>query len=132
MIPKFRVWEPGTEFMNDQVRVIINRFGSDEVWVEATEAFGWKEVDKKYLMQSTGLKDKNDVEIFEGDILGSENKDTENWYVSHHVVVWHDSGFMGKQICSSSYIGLDYWTKGKAGYVVIGNIYENPELLEAE
>ncbi len=64
MIPKFRVWEPDTEFMNDQVRVTSNRFGSDEVWVEATEAFGWKEVDKKYLMQSTGLKDKNGVEIF--------------------------------------------------------------------
>lgn len=47
MIPKFRAWEPDTEFMNDQVRVTINRFGSDEVWVEATEAFGWKEVDKK-------------------------------------------------------------------------------------
>ncbi|MGM7317137.1 YopX family protein [Enterococcus casseliflavus] len=82
------------------------------------------------LMQSTGLKDKNGVEIFEGDVIGSQNKDRSNWYVSHHKIVWHDTGFVGKQICSSSFIGLEHWTRGENGYVVIGNIYENPELLE--
>ncbi|WP_394817287.1 YopX family protein [Lactococcus lactis] len=82
-------------------------------------------------MQSTGLKDKNGTEIYEGDVIANQNKESKNWYVSHHVVVWHDTGFMGKQICSSgSYLGLDYWTSGENGYVVIGNIYENPELLE--
>ncbi|WEL48440.1 YopX family protein [Enterococcus casseliflavus] len=82
------------------------------------------------LGQSTGLKDKNGVEIFEGDVIGSQNKDRSNWYVSHHKIVWHDTGFVGKQICSSSFIGLEHWTRGENGYVVIGNIYENPELLE--
>jgi hypothetical protein len=49
---------------------------------------------------------------------------------AHHKIVWHDTGFVGKQICSSSFIGLEHWTRGENGYVVIGNIYENPELLE--
>lgn len=90
-------------------------FEDDDTWV---------------LLQFTGLKDKNGVEIYEGDVIASQNKDRDNWYVSHHEVVWHDTGFMGKQICSGSYIGLDYWTRGENGYVVIGNIYENPDLLE--
>lgn len=57
MIPKFRAWEPEVKYMNDQVRVTSNRFGSGEVWVEATESFGWIELKPEHLMQSTGLKD---------------------------------------------------------------------------
>lgn len=88
-------------------------------------------LDKFILMQSTGLKDKNGTEIYEGDVIANQNKEPENWYISHHEVVWHDTGFMGKQICSSgSHIGLAHWTRGEDGYVVIGNIYENPELLK--
>lgn len=84
------------------------------------------------LTQWTGLKDANGVEIYEGDILGREKDDTES-RVSHHIVEWHDTGFMGRQVCSySSYIGLDVWTQHKDGYVVLGNIYENPELLQEE
>ena len=84
------------------------------------------------IMQFTGVTDKNGVEIYEGDIIGSEEGDANIRYISHHKIVWHDSGFMGKQICSNgSFIGIDYWTRGDKGYVVIGNIYQNPDLLGA-
>lgn len=129
MIPKFRAWDG--EKMNDDFFID----SSGNCWDYANvvydtpnlEIFGAPQLK---IMQSTGLKDKNGVEIFEGDIIASQNKDRKNWYVSHHEVVWNDAGFKGKQICSSSFIGLDYWTRGADGYVVIGNIYENPELLE--
>ena len=144
MLPKFRgrnietgEWVYGHLFYFDDGRHFISPTGTDVVGgyggapakyrLESLICF---EINPKTLGQSTGLKDKNGVEIFEGDVIGSQNKDRSNWYVSHHKIVWHDTGFVGKQICSSSFIGLEHWTRGENGYVVIGNIYENPELLE--
>ena len=72
------------------------------------------------LMQYTGLKDKNEKEIYEGDIFHIGSKKIL------YVVEWIDCGLKGRQIKNISWIGLDYW---KDDIEVIGNIYENPELL---
>lgn len=74
-------------------------------------------------LQFTGQKDKNGVEIYEGDIY--HHGDPRITYT----VVWVDSGLMGKQNSSTSYAGLKSWCDQ---IEVIGNIYENPELLERE
>ena len=75
------------------------------------------------LMQYTGLKDKNGKEIYEGDIFHIGSKKIL------YVVEWIDCGLKGRQIKNKSWIGLDYW---KDDIEVIGNIYENPELMEDE
>ncbi|MGQ5518679.1 YopX family protein [Enterococcus gallinarum] len=135
MIPKFRAWEPDTKFMNDQVRVTSNRFGDGEILVEATDAFGWVEVQPEYLMQSTGLKDKNGVEVFQGDIVKVTDEDEEFNYISV-VKNYAEEGYPAFDIEYPSdweYESNALSTIMSGGYEtieIIGNIYENPELLE--
>lgn len=81
--------------------------------------------------QYTGLKDKNGKEIYEGDIV-----EIDLWYVMNgkkhnfrHVVEW-SVGESERYPCSvDSGFSLP---ASKSGYKVIGNIHENPELLEGE
>jgi uncharacterized phage protein (TIGR01671 family) len=74
------------------------------------------------LMQYTGLKDKNGKEIYEGDIYHQGDRN-----ILYVVEYTHDCSFMGRQIrTKGSRVGLAYW---QDRIEVIGNIYENPELL---
>lgn len=80
-------------------------------------------------MQYTGLKDKNGKEIYEGDICKSFN----NEYGDNVGVVKYSEETCSFELHMKSkmkeirYIGTDYNL-----VKVIGNIYENPELLEVE
>jgi uncharacterized phage protein (TIGR01671 family) len=80
------------------------------------------------LMQYTGLKDKNGVEIYEGDIL-SVKEDGED--CPNHVVEYTNCGYWidvnGEFDQTSLSCAMEY---SYYEYEVIGNIYENPELLE--
>ena len=80
------------------------------------------------LMQYTGLKDKNGVEIYEGDIIGLDGF----W---SYCIDFHDGAFR-KIPCNQAqklnwpWNPLEKVTIEVHGWEVVGNIYENPELLE--
>lgn len=77
----------------------------------------WYEVDPKTVGQYTGLTDKNGTKIFEGDILEFRRG-------RYHVVKFEDGGF----IFTDTAIPVHHANH----FEVIGNIHDNPELLEEE
>ncbi|EME7214605.1 MULTISPECIES: YopX family protein [Enterococcus] len=126
MIPRFRSWY--TPFKGKTI-------GQEMKYGQAGRLITHAEMapDKYVLMQSTGLKDKNGVEIFEGDVVAVEN---------HPFQRKEDSG-VGMEIEGNYVVGWNQhdltWCAGdlllarlKPYVKVIGNIYENPELLEEE
>lgn len=79
------------------------------------------DINEDTIGQFTGLRDRNGIEIYEGDIFNLGSKDIL------YKVVWRDCGLCGKQIHSSSYVGLSFWLQD---IEIVGNIYDNPELIK--
>ena len=100
-------------------------------------------VDAKYVIQQyTGLKDKRDVDIYEGDILAYEYENGFGAMVDKGVVEYQSPQFWLrgkadiKNVWKRDYdnLQLDLWQQnlGRTQYDsrVIGNIFETPELLK--
>lgn len=81
--------------------------------------------DGTIFMQYTGLKDKNGKEIYEGDIIkwGGEELPT--------VIVWHE-GFASFGLRRNGWMHTHFFGEAvdNTDCEVIGNIYENPELIK--
>lgn len=128
MIPKFRVWDKTRNEMN--YKVMVGNCDTDDenwtcpiIWIE--ERKKWLHFDDyEYIMQSTGLKDKNGKEIFEGDIV----KMAKDVYSepTYYEVVRH---YGGAYRLESKQHGCELWLR-HTDCKVVGNIYETPELLE--
>lgn len=88
---------------------------------------GWQ-VDPNTVGQFTGLYDKNGKEIYEGDIL-KRTVAKENGFGNFiGVVDYKAGGFLLKE----EYGYCPFYDTFGSTYEVIGNIYDNPELLEVE
>ena len=105
------------------------------------------EVDPETVCQFTGLTDKNGKKIYEGDIVrlcryAFEWEDPASWEFETGVIAFEDGCFVINEIyscdgynelsCVYNEIYFDDGYDEQAIFEVIGNIYENPELLEAD
>ena len=114
---KFRVWDwvekqmcpvIVADFQNPQARVFCRLPKSGTQGIFSAD-----------LMQYTGVKDKNGVEIYEGDIL------LDDFAEEYYIVKFFDGAFIAE--CD----GVIYDLADVALITaVVGNIYENPELVE--
>lgn len=82
-----------------------------------------EDVGELELMQFTGLKDKNDKEIWEGDIIKNDRG-----FI--HRIVWCELGYWGTKPLDFQY-AQPLWINHEGIFEVIGNIYENKELLNS-
>ena len=76
--------------------------------------------------QYTGLTDKNGKKIFEGDILEGRGYDEEDGY---GVVAWYDGAF---EVGNGQWCGTFHENYGGVEFEILGNIHDNPELLEVD
>lgn len=126
MIPRYRAWDKHEQKMFTNDELIIwngNVYANDSKKLTCNNLKGWS-IDDDYLMQSTGLRDKNDKEIFEDDIV----KMAKDVYSepTYYEVVRH---YGGAYRLESKQHGCELWLR-HADCEVVGNVYENPELLE--
>ena len=139
---KFRViWNNevyGYEALNDglwQNRLANATFLKDECWFKGVFVFGGKNLKTVIRNQFTGLKDKNNKEIYEGDILNVYDFRLSRKPITKVVIKWLDGGLHAFMKLNDEYpIEEGYTLNHEIGNThefneIIGNIFENPKLL---
>ncbi|WP_242384433.1 YopX family protein [Enterococcus faecalis] len=128
MIPKFRAWDKNTNDMVDVKTIDLEKDGSIGCIVDYNGIN--LDVSECILMQSTGLKDLNGVEIFEGDIVSVRNHPFQKTESSVGIEIDGDYKVSWNEYDLTWCAGNLLLARIKPYVTVIGNIHENPELLE--
>lgn len=136
MVPKFRAWDKEENLWIKVASLVFDEEG--EMWYlgpvmdDFNPVYYENELGKTWeIMQSTGLKDKNDVEIFEGDIVSVRNHPFQKTEKSgagieidgDYAISWNEGDLTW---CAGNLL----LARLKPYVTVAGNIYEKPELLD--
>lgn len=128
---KFRAWDLHRKEMNYKVLVgntdhNDKNYTCNSLLCVKGRIVEWRDADEFdiKLMQFIGLKDKNGNEIYEGDILKYPHRGYKRTFLIEYGRLYNE---IGKVVCNGFIVDDDY-----DNMIVIGNIYENPELLEGK
>lgn len=106
-----------------------NSFGKPQYYIVLSSGALWYEIDPDTLCQYTGLTDKNGKKIWENDICEM----VYDGVVHIYIIVWDKEELDFKGTNGKENYGIKFEYLGCCEeIVVIGNIFDNPELLEVE
>ena len=136
---KFRAWISEADTMANDLKgidfenetVVLRKLYYEDGFPVETEVFEI-EIGNAILMQSTGLKDKNGKEIFEGDII--TNGQNVMCMKRHNTLGFYVEEKGEVEFIADSAVLEDFEEDAKEiadSLEIIGNIYENKELLDA-
>lgn len=131
---KYRVWDSEYKaYVQEYSDYVINPNG-ELLFYDIDGVFKWANMKVCTIEQCTGIKDKNGKEIYEGDVVAFEDSDGGYEYpdvvVNTGIVEYGELRFYftNRVVAEMD----DFYIKGDRcdDVEVIGNIHENPELLE--
>lgn len=127
MIPRYRAWDKIHKTMYEVDDIMSIDFGKSEISVntlffEQTNRYDFDDI---VLMQSTGLRDKNGKEIFEGDII-----DSTDGFLTGVIEFRVSLGMFVSDLVE--YNNFERLCNIASSRKIIGNIWENGELLDGE
>lgn len=120
---RFRAWDKDFKYMlytDDDLLVCVSSSGIEAINTSLTIGVSDGDMKNFKIMQSTGLKDKNGVEIYEGDIV--ENSYKEIGFIKNS----NDAFCFNRKERNLYLSGLG----AGSPFEILGNIYETPHLLE--
>jgi uncharacterized phage protein (TIGR01671 family) len=129
---KFRVWDKKNKRIDYVYKIFYGEITGKLLAIETSDKY-LQEVNEFVLMQYTGLKDKNGNEIYEGDIVkaifkgGYNSGYSRDWHTEKVKYLEYRGGYYPMTDCEM-YRETDAQNV-ISSIEVIGNVYENPELL---
>ena len=117
--PKEEWWIEGNAFVHDDGRTVDISTGTEKFSIN-------KRVIPETLCQYTGLKDKNGNKIWENDIVKHEISDTIG------TVRWYQGDYIGWCVDDVVIYEQQFTDEMRDECEVIGNIFDNPELLKGD
>ena len=129
---KFRVWNK--QYMEFDIFDVWNPYCLENghfMKIEGPVGEEWTETTAAILMQYTGLQDKNSIDIYEGDIvIKGINMMQYNLPNEYQEIIFEKGCFVGKQQKAVGYLKFVLSAYLPSEIEIVGNIYENPELLK--